>query len=853
MGIKGNILPNSHHSNTDKAMPVKRKSKSKKQILPDSLHNFIARRIIDSAGLGILVFGGFLLTALLTYSHTDPSVNTAISKNAEIHNITGPFGSSISDVLAQSFGLGAVILGLLPIIWGLRMFKRKPIRNIILRVSAYLFATISLSVGLTLFPAGTLLDQPYLGGSAGMLVTNAISGTLPTNFAAIAHFVVPLIFLFSAIIMTAIATGLQKEEWAHIYRRALNILIFTAQIIFYAASGFKYWLQKHGAFERSAARTQPRKFTLPKLKAFKPQEGANKPSQKTLLAPQGNAQQQEITDRQDTTSTAPMASVSRETSPPSSAEPKKSFKVMTPKKQEKDSSSTSQISFALDSNSEWELPSIDLLSETPKENANVEADTKPLESNAALLQDVLSDFNVKGEISAIHPGPVVTLYELEPAPGTKSSRVINLSDDIARSMSAVSVRAAVVPGRNVIGIELPNKVRETVYMRDLLQSRDYNKTSAHLPLILGNDIGGHAVIADLSKMPHLLVAGTTGSGKSVAVNTMILSLLFRLPPEKCRFIMIDPKMLELSVYDDIPHLLAPVVTEPGKAVVALKWVVQEMENRYRSMSKLGVRNIDGYNKRINEATKKGEVLLRKVQTGFDAETGRPTYEDQPLELEELPYIVVVVDEFADLMLVAGKDVENAIQRLAQMARAAGIHLIMATQRPSVDVITGVIKANFPTRISFSVTSKIDSRTILGEGGAEQLLGMGDMLYMAAGGRITRVHGPFASDRDVEKVVKHIKSQGAPAYLDEITDDALEGSLDLDGEGGGAEVDELYENAVAIVARERRASTSYIQRHLQIGYNRAARIIEEMERQGVVGPANHVGKREILVGDHGGEY
>ncbi len=833
-------------------MPVKRKSKSKKQILPDSLHNFIARRIIDSAGLGILLFGGFLLLALLTYNHSDPSVNTAISQNADIHNVAGPFGSNISDMLAQSFGLGALILGALPVIWGLRMFKRKPIRNVILRITAYLFATISLSIGLTLFPAGTLLDQPYLGGSAGMLVTNAISGALPANFAAIAHIAIPLIFLLCAIIMTAIATGLQKEEWARIYSRALSLIIFTAQLIIYGASAFKYWLQKHGAFERNAAQSQPRKFALPKLKAFSPPRSTEKSAQRTLPAPQSApAQEQpsaaEPAARQSDT-------VSRETNTPQAPEPKKSFKVMTPKKQEKEQSQSSQISFTLDSNSEWELPSIDLLSETPKENANVEADTKLLESNAALLQDVLSDFNVKGEISAIHPGPVVTLYELEPAPGTKSSRVINLSDDIARSMSAVSVRAAVVPGRNVIGIELPNKVRETVYMRDLLQSRDYNKSSAHLPLILGNDIGGHAVIADLSKMPHLLVAGTTGSGKSVAVNTMILSLLFRLPPEKCRFIMIDPKMLELSVYDDIPHLLSPVVTEPGKAVVALKWVVQEMENRYRSMSKLGVRNIDGYNKRINEATKKGEVLLRKVQTGFDAETGRPTYEDQPLELEELPYIVVVVDEFADLMLVAGKDVENAIQRLAQMARAAGIHLIMATQRPSVDVITGVIKANFPTRISFSVTSKIDSRTILGEGGAEQLLGMGDMLYMAAGGRITRVHGPFASDRDVEKVVKHIKSQGAPAYLDEITDDALEGSLDLDGEGaGGAEVDELYDNAVAIVARERRASTSYIQRHLQIGYNRAARIIEEMERQGVVGPANHVGKREILVGDHGGEY
>ncbi|HPF77841.1 MAG TPA: DNA translocase FtsK [Alphaproteobacteria bacterium] len=487
----------------------------------------------------------------------------------------------------------------------------------------------------------------------------------------------------------------------------------------------------------------------------------------------------------------------------------------------------------------------------PDDNDDEQMDENALRMNAELLQNVLQDFNVQGEIVSIHPGPVVTLYELEPAPGTKSSRVIGLADDIARSMSAISVRAAVVPGRNVIGIEIPNKVRQTVYMREMLTTKEYDKTQAKLPLVLGKDIGGRPIIADLARMPHLLVAGTTGSGKSVAVNTMILSLLYQLPPEKCRFIMIDPKMLELSVYDDIPHLLSPVVTEPGKAVVALKWLVSEMEERYRAMSKLGVRNIDGYNARLAEARKKGEALMRKVQTGFDTTTGKPVYEEQPLDLTDLPYIVVIVDEFADLMLVAGKDVEAAIQRLAQMARAAGIHIIMATQRPSVDVITGVIKANFPTRISFAVTSKIDSRTILGEGGAEQLLGMGDMLYMAAGGQITRVHGPFSSDADVENVVNFLKTQAEPSYLEEIT----EGGGDFTGEGlgglygeGDDKVDELYDQAVALVARERKASTSFVQRYLQIGYNRAARIIEEMERQGVIGPANHVGKREVLVSD-----
>jgi S-DNA-T family DNA segregation ATPase FtsK/SpoIIIE len=503
---------------------------------------------------------------------------------------------------------------------------------------------------------------------------------------------------------------------------------------------------------------------------------------------------------------------------------------------------------------EWQLPSLDLLQEVPAQDTSTLFDKDALRKNAEMLQNILADFNVQGDITAIHPGPVVTLYELEPAPGIKSARVISLADDIARSMSAVSVRCAVVPGRNVIGIELPNRRRQTVFMRDLLETDEVEKTKAILPLILGKDIGGKPIIGDLSKMPHLLVAGTTGSGKSVAVNTMILSLLYRLPPEKCRFIMIDPKMLELSVYDDIPHLLSPVVTEPGKAVVSLKWTVAEMEDRYRAMSKLGVRNIEGYNQRIREAQKKGEILMRKVQTGFDMDTGKPVYEEQPLALIELPYIVVIVDEFADLMLVAGKDVENAIQRLAQMARAAGIHLIMATQRPSVDVITGVIKANFPTRISFAVTSKIDSRTILGEGGAEQLLGMGDMLYMAGGGRISRVHGPFVSDEDVESVVTFLKNQAEPSYVNEITTGGSYGDSEimgaLFGEGDGNEgMDELYDEAVAIIAREGKASTSFIQRHLQIGYNRAARIIEEMERQGVVTPANKVGKREVLIGDH----
>jgi len=474
-----------------------------------------------------------------------------------------------------------------------------------------------------------------------------------------------------------------------------------------------------------------------------------------------------------------------------------------------------------------------------------------------LLESVLEDFGVKGEITEVRPGPVVTLYELEPAPGTKSARVIGLADDIARSMSAISVRVAVVPGRNAIGIELPNTKRETVYLREMLASQNFEQSKSKLALALGKDIGGQPVLADLATMPHLLIAGTTGSGKSVAVNTMILSLLYRMTPEQCRFIMIDPKMLELSVYDDIPHLLTPVVTDPRKAVVSLKWAVREMEDRYKAMSQLGVRNLAAYNTRLKEVADKGETLSRTVQTGFDAESGEPIFEEQFLDLTPMPLIVVIVDEMADLMMVAGKDVEGSIQRLAQMARAAGIHLIMATQRPSVDVITGTIKANFPTRISFQVTSKIDSRTILGEQGAEQLLGMGDMLYLAGGGRLTRVHGPFVGDSEVEDVVNFLKALAAPDYVNEVTEEP-EGGFDtiLDMAGGGNEKggsgDALYDQAVALVAREGKASTSFVQRHLQIGYNRAARLIERMEKDGVIGPANHVGKREVLVSDHSGQ-
>ncbi|MCK0196233.1 DNA translocase FtsK [Ancylobacter sp. 6x-1] len=507
----------------------------------------------------------------------------------------------------------------------------------------------------------------------------------------------------------------------------------------------------------------------------------------------------------------------------------------------------------------YAFPPIELLADPPEVEPDFELSAEYLDRNSVKLQQVLHDFGVRGEIIDANPGPVVTLYELEPAPGIKSSRVTNLSADIARSMSAVSARVAVVEGRNVIGIELPNQRRETVWLREMLASHEFELAAAKakLAIALGKTIGGEPVIVDLARMPHLLVAGTTGSGKSVAINTMILSLLYRHRPEQCRLIMIDPKMLELSVYEGIPHLLTPVVTDPKKAIIALKWAVKEMEDRYRKMSRLGVRNIDGFNARMAEARAKGEIITRTVQTGFDRETGQMMEEEEIMDLSALPYIVVVVDEMADLMMVAGKEIEGAIQRLAQMARAAGIHLIMATQRPSVDVITGTIKANFPTRISFQVTSKIDSRTILGEMGAEQLLGQGDMLYMAGGGRISRVHGPFVSDHEVEKVVAHLKRQGRPDYIEAVTADESEETEGIEdtavfdksamGATSGEESGDLYDQAVGVVLRDRKASTSYIQRRLQIGYNRAASLMERMEKEGLVGPANHAGKREILAG------
>ncbi len=778
-------------------------------------------------------------------------------------NIGGESGAWLSDILLQTLGFGAFVLGGVFLFWGGRVFKRQVIRPISLRLAAMLVSSLLASVALAYVPSSGWFVHPYLGSSAGALALNKITSVMQYLSIPYSYYIVSGVCGVLAMGAFLYAAAFSRYELASIWFRAKVVAFTVAGFAVATSSRFYHWVLHYNDPE-SLPEKEPRSFGfMDKIRAMKEEHDlARQESKIPVASPRAETEQKVkpspksekiVMPAKGSDDALPVASSSASSIPvvkPSGGDDK-------PKAKPQESS---QQRFALsDVDGEWEYPPVSLIQDVPADTKCETLNEDALRRNAELLHNVLADFNVKGDIVSIHPGPVVTLYEFEPAPGVKSSKIISLADDIARSMSAISVRCAVVPGRNVIGIELPNKKRQTVFMKEMLQSRMYEKTSAKLPLILGKDIGGQPILADLAKMPHLLVAGTTGSGKSVAVNTMIMSLLYRLSPEQCRFIMIDPKMLELSVYDDIPHLLSPVVTEPGKAIVALKWAVKEMEDRYRNMSKLGVRNIEGYNQRMREAIKNDEQIMTKVQTGFDPDSGQAVFEDHPMQLAELPYIVIIVDEFADLMLVAGKDVENAIQRLAQMARAAGLHLIMATQRPSVDVITGVVKANFPTRISFQVTSKIDSRTILGDAGAEQLLGMGDMLYMAPGGRITRVHGPFCSDEDVEKATDFLRSQAKPSYIDDVTsEDADFGGSEvmsaMFGEGGGSgdeQVDELYDKAVAIITREGKVSTSFIQRHLQIGYNRAARIVEEMERQGIISPANATGKRNILVSDHSG--
>jgi S-DNA-T family DNA segregation ATPase FtsK/SpoIIIE len=745
----------------------------------------LRRGLTVLAGLALAGLAAALLLACLGYQPGDPSWNISTAGTAK--NPLGPAGAATADLSLQNLGLAAYLLPLPLIGWAWRLLRDRRLHGWWLRL---LLLPVAVLAAATAFaplarPASWTLEAG-LGGALGDLLLGAATAALDLQrapVAAAAAFLGTLAFVY--------ALAVTRGEWRAVGRGAARALVAFRRRDAEAAGA-----ESPQAPKRRKAKAGPRRE--PQLDGRKSDQSGKAP---VLVA-----------DKARTT-------------------------------QGKRGREAAQGRLDLGSTGDYELPTLDLLAIPRHARRESELNRDALEKNARLLESVLEDFGVKGEIVKIRPGPVVTRYELEPAPGTKTSRVVGLADDIARSMSAVSVRVAVVPGSSSIGIELPNTQRETVYLRELLGSESFDRNGGRLPLVLGKDISGAPIIVDLSRMPHLLIAGTTGSGKSVSINVLILSLLYRLSPDQCRMIMIDPKMLELSVYEGIPHLLTPVVTEPKKAVVALKWTVREMEERYRNMSRLGVRNIDGYNARIAQAQHSGEVLTRRVQTGFDPETGQPITEEEPFDLEALPQIVVVVDEMADLMLVAGKEIETAVQRLSQMARAAGIHLIMATQRPSVDVITGTIKANFPTRISFHVTSKIDSRTILGDMGAEQLLGKGDMLYMAQGGHVTRVHGPWVTDREVEVVVNHLKRQGRPAYVEAVTE---EEEPAFDGPDGGGTGDELYDKAVAVVCQHGKASTSFVQRHLQIGYNRAARIIEKMEAEGIVSPANHVGKREVLV-------
>ncbi len=800
--------------------------------LPDTVRDALARRLRELGGLTLIALAVLLCLALATWSVQDPSLSHAT--NAPVRNMLGLSGAVVADLLIQLLGVAALVLVLPVAIWGWRLATHRPLQRVRIRLMFWMLAVLLATACAAALPRSPTWPLPVgLGGVGGdwllrlpaLLAGGTLSG-LPRLAIAVAAGV-------GTLACFAIAAGFgwnarrddderdhkhdARRDDGHSREETVEEDEERGSIsLGWIAHGFLSLKARLARLITRGSRTRGRREAIPTIRA-EPRfdEGA-----RVTLQPRAEPE----TDDEDD-------------GPPPARKPKAAPRTVRK------------------SSGGYVLPPLELLA-APKPVSRATLSADALQSNATALEGVLADFGVRGEIINARPGPVVTLYELEPAPGIKSSRVIGLADDIARSMSALSARVAVVAGRNAIGIELPNPTREKVFLREQLASSDYVDTTAKLPLCLGKTIGGEPVIVDLARMPHLLIAGTTGSGKSVAINTMILSLLYRLRPDQCRLIMVDPKMLELSVYDGIPHLLAPVVTDPKKAVVALKWAVREMEERYKKMSKLGVRNIDGYNARLAEAKGRGEKLTRTVHTGYDKESGEAIYENEELDLEPLPYIVVIVDEMADLMMVAGKDIEGAVQRLAQMARAAGLHVVLATQRPSVDVITGTIKANFPTRISFQVTSKIDSRTILGEQGAEQLLGQGDMLYMAGGGRISRVHGPFCSDEEVEKVVRHLKSQGTPQYLEAVTaaeEEDEDGNPVFDATGmGQPEGGDLYQQAVQVVLRDRKASTSYIQRRLQIGYNRAASLMERMEKEGVVGQANHAGKREILVGEEDAE-
>ncbi len=837
--------------------------------------DFMARWAREISGLALIMFVVPLSIALATWNVRDPSFSNAIS--TPIKNWLGFYGSGAADLMMQIFGLSslALLLVLGSIGWRCLSSRALPRTKILI---LNLFLGMITAAGTASFLPKT--DRwPLPCGFGGVLGDSVLAlPELILGHSAIVKIVVFLVYVTGSILCLSLAAGLRHGDTEHVPDEPIQVskrvkeprilvlqdendddepnsaMISLGAMIHFGltvkSSALRFWHKlSTGNFIKNLHQQH---YTLNPHQVFDAPQAFSQ-NARSKIEPNFD-ENQSFAPRQPSRDAEFGDTTSIDHSTHHEQEPKNSERVTAPpapiKLGKRDQREAQGQMFGENG---YELPPLSLLGEV-KASTGITISQDALEQNARLLEGVLEDFGVKGEIINIRPGPVVTLYELEPAPGIKSSRVIGLAEDIARSMCAIAARVAVVPGRNVIGIELPNSKRETVYLREMLASADFESSKFRLPICLGKTIGGEPMIVELARMPHLLVAGTTGSGKSVAINTMILSLLYRLTPEECRLIMIDPKMLELSVYDGIPHLLTPVVTDPKKAVVALKWAVREMEQRYRKMSKVGVRNIDGFNTRVAEAKEKGEAITRTVQTGYDRDSGEAVFESEDIALEAMPFIVVLIDEMADLMLVAGKDIESLVQRLAQMARAAGIHVIMATQRPSVDVITGTIKANFPTRISFQVTSKIDSRTILSEQGAEQLLGQGDMLYMAGGGRISRVHGPFCSDEEVEKVVAHLKLQAPPSYLDAVTteDDPSEETASdtavFDKGNFGEEGGDLYDQAMKVVLRDKKCSTSYIQRRLGIGYNKAATLVERLEEEGVVSAPNHAGKREVLLED-----
>jgi S-DNA-T family DNA segregation ATPase FtsK/SpoIIIE len=805
--------------------------------MEDGLFDWAARTV----GIVLLAVVAVAWVSLLSWSLDDPSLTHATS--GPTANVLGPLGANISDLLLQTLGLAAIFALLVPAGWGAELLVGERIPQFRLKLVLFPVAVIALAGGCSALPtAATWPLHHGFGGVLGDIVYSLVAGVLglinPHRAGVAAGM---LVFAAGGAAIT-FSLGLSRKDLPPFLRRHPGVGLPSGRMEPTIGPSLgdearpvsRADVRIEPSFRERIAKVRSRDHELLRDDHFEPveQDAGVALDEDDAPAPRG-------ADFDETTEDDSCA-IAKRFAPPSAKVAGGSTK---PAARTKGGGLLGGFVRSRDIPS-YRRPSLNLLKKPTAARPGPELTQTVLRGNARLLEDVLADFGVKGEIKDIRPGPVITLFELEPARGTKSSRVIGLADDIARSMSASAVRVAVVPGRNAIGIELPNSRRETVLLRELLETDAFAHSAATLPMALGKGIGGEPIVADLARMPHMLVAGTTGSGKSVGVNAMILSLLYRLSPDQCRLLLIDPKMLELSVYNGIPHLLTPVVTDPHKAVAALNWAVREMEERYKRMAQLGVRNIELFNTRVRNADKRGEPLHRTVQTGFDRETGQAIYEKERLELQPMPYIVVVVDEFADLMSVAGKDIEQAVQRLAQMARAAGIHLIMATQRPSVDIITGTIKANFPTRISFKVTSKVDSRTILNEQGAEQLLGQGDMLYSSGAGGVVRVHGPFVSDEEVEAIAVSLREQGEPRYVEGITDD-VEPALADEPVGDGS--DDLYDKAVAIVLRDRKASTSYLQRRLSVGYNRAADLIERMEADGIITPANAVGKRDILAG------